>query len=122
MDLIKIEKDPERARSLLRLSKLRIAKLDSFDEDKESALLAESYYEIAKELTTALLFLDGYKTLSHTDLIDYLKMKYDAEFKESEIETLDTLRKRRNKVVYYGAFIEPGYIRRNKATFIASIK
>ncbi|MFH1511368.1 MAG: hypothetical protein ABIF10_06770, partial [Candidatus Woesearchaeota archaeon] len=86
MDLIKIEKDPERAGSLLLLSRLRIAKLGSFDEDKESALLAESYYEIAKELITSVLFLDGYKTLSHTDLIEYIKTKYMDKFEEDEIE------------------------------------
>ncbi|MFH1511524.1 MAG: hypothetical protein ABIF10_07575, partial [Candidatus Woesearchaeota archaeon] len=81
----------------------------------------ESYYEIAKELITSVLFLDGYKTLSHTDLIEYIKTKYMDKFEEDEIEILDTLRKRRNKIVYYGTLIEPGYIKRNKATFIAII-
>ena len=112
MDLIKIEPDKERAKSLLQLATLRLSKIPNFDSEKESSLLAESYYEICKELITAILFLDGYKTLSHKDLVQYIKSF--KEFGNQEIETLDILRKRRNKIVYYGVFVDNSYIKRNK--------
>ncbi len=41
-----------------------------------TALIISDYYEIIKELLTALLLLDGYKTLSHKDLIDYIEKNY----------------------------------------------
>lgn len=117
MELIRIEKDPERAKSLLVLTTLRLSKISNFDMEKESSLLAESYYEICKELITALLFLDGYKTLSHKDLVEYIKLNYNEKFTENEITILDTLRKRRNNIVYYGIFVDPSYIKRNKVIF-----
>ncbi len=117
MELIKIEKDPERAKGLLSLTALRISKLSNFDSEKESSLLAESYYEICKELITALLFAEGYKTLSHKDLIEYIRLNYKNEFSENEIVVLDTLRKRRNSIVYYGVLVNSSYIKRNKPVF-----
>ncbi len=117
MELIKIEKDPERAKSLLGLTTLRINKLSNFDTKKESSLLAESYYEICKELITALLFLEGYKTLSHKDLVEYIKVNYKEKFSENEINAIDILRKRRNSIVYYGIFVDSSYIKRNKPVF-----
>lgn len=117
MELIKIEKDQERAKSLLGLTSLRINKLSNFDIEKESSLLAESYYEICKEFITALLFLEGYKTLSHKDLIGYIKLNYKEKFSENEINAIDTLRKRRNSIVYYGIFVDSSYIKRNKPVF-----
>lgn len=113
MDLIKIEKDKERAKSLFKLSMMRYNKIKFFDIKKESSLIAESYYEVCKELITSILFLDGYKTLSHKDLINYIKTN-NYHFAENEIETLDMLRKRRNKIVYYGIFVDSSYIKRNK--------
>lgn len=121
MDLIKIRKDRERAKSLLQLTILRINKLSQYDIEKESSLLAESYYEICKELITALLFLDGYKTLSHKDLLEYLKLHYTKHFTESELAVLDDLRKRRNRIVYYGVFVDSSYVKRNKTIFEGTI-
>ena len=62
MDLIKITPDKERI-------KLQ-------DRKRMTALILSDYYEIIKELSTALLLLDGYKTLSHKDLIDYVNTNY----------------------------------------------
>ena len=117
MDLIKIENDSERAKSLFRLSMLRYNKISQFDSEKESSLISESYYEICKELITSVLFLDGYKTLSHKDLVEYVKMRYNNNFNEHEINVLDNLRKKRNKLVYYGVFVDSDYVSRNKNVF-----
>jgi uncharacterized protein (UPF0332 family) len=115
MELIKIEKDIERAKSLYKLANLRQNKINTFNTEKESALIAEAYYEICKELITAILFCDGYKTLSHKDLIEYIKKNY-KELDEYELETINTLRIKRNKIVYYGTELPPFYIKKNKET------
>jgi len=112
MELIKIEPDKEKARSLLKLTLLRQNKLPKFDIEKESPLITETYYEICKELITAILFCKGYKTLSHKDLIEYIKQH--NEFNEEEIILLDNLRKKRNRLIYYGVFTNPIFIKRNK--------
>lgn len=117
MELIRIKPDAEKAKSLLQLAVLRISKLPQFNMEKESSLIAESYYEICKELITAVLFLDGYKTLSHKDLIEYLGSKHKDSFVETEIETINSLRKRRNRIVYYGVFVDPSYLKRNQKIF-----
>ena len=113
MELIKIEKDKERAKSLYELTKLRQNRINTFNTKKESALITEAYYEICKELITAILFCDGYKTLSHKDLIEYIKNNY-KEINEYELETINTLRIKRNKIVYYGSELQPFYINKNK--------
>ena len=113
-NLIKIQPDKERARSLVKLANLRYEKVKTFDEEKESSLIVEGYYEVAKELITAILFIDGYKTLSHKDLIEYLGLNFKFDFSELDINLLDQLRKLRNNLVYYGVFIETSYIHRNK--------
>ena len=111
--LIRIHPDKERARSLSKLARLRYEKVKTFKEENESSLIAEGYYEVSKELITAILFIDGYKTLSHKDLIEYLGLNYKSYFSDLDINLLDRLRKLRNGVVYYGIFVESSYIKRN---------
>ncbi len=114
MNLIRIQKDTERAKSLYFLADLRYQKITVFDEEKETSLVVEAYYEVAKELITAILFCDGYKTLSHMDLISYLKTNYRETFSFLEIELLDQFRKYRNKIVYYGLNMDSSYLKLNK--------
>ena len=113
MDLIKIEKDKEKAKSLMKLAELRYKKISSFDVEGEASLICEAYYEVCKELITSILFCDGYKTLSHKTLLEYLKKNY-SEISIDEIELLDDLRKRRNKLIYYGIFQSSFYIKKNR--------
>ena len=98
MNLIRIQKDKERARSLVKLAAMRYKKIGLYDQETESSLILEIYYEIAKELITAILFIDGYKTLSHTDMIEYLRTHHKNNIDNYEIELLDQLRKYRNKI------------------------
>jgi hypothetical protein len=114
MELIKIEPDREKAKSLVKIATMRQNKISGFDPAKESPLITEAYYEICKEIITAILFCDGYKTLSHTDLIEYIK-KY-KELNEQEIHIIDSLRKKRNQIVYYGTIEETSYAKRNEKT------
>ncbi len=111
MELIKIQPDRERAKSLMELSLLRLKKIRTFNKKTESPLIVEGYYEVAKELITAILFVDGFKTLSHKDLIEYIRTNHNLS--GTEINLLNELRKYRNKIVYYGINIQPEYLQRN---------
>lgn len=119
MQLIKIQPDVFRAKSLYTLACLRQRKLSMFCIEEESSLLIEAYYEICKELLTSLLFLDGYKTSSHVDLINYLKGK--DVISQNHVEFLHMLRKRRNKLVYYGVEVDSYFLTTNKKRIEAII-
>lgn len=120
-ELIKITPDKERVKSILEMVRLREGRINSTKDEKFSTLLIEDYYENIKELSVALLNLEGYKTLSHKALFDYLKDKYEV-FTLSETELMHGLRKTRNKVVYEGFFIKPFYLKRNEATINEIVK
>lgn len=106
--------NPERAKSILTQIEVRKDAMKRFLPQKHATLLVEAYYEIIKELLTALLAIDGYKTLSHTALIDYLKEKYNKEFTEIEVYTIDEFRKIRNKISYEGHIVSQEYYERKK--------
>jgi len=116
MELIKITPDKEKARSILKMVSLIKERIKKQERDKMAALIIADYYEIIKELITAILLIDGYKTLSHKDLIDYIKEKY-KEFSIRELSVLDDLRVLRNRIAYEGFFIEPSYLERNEPLF-----
>jgi hypothetical protein len=81
-----------------------------------TALIISDYYEIIKELITSLLLLDGFKTLSHKDLLEYLKINYN-EFNEFDILILNNLRMLRNRVAYEGYSMEVSYLDKNENNF-----
>ena len=116
MDLIRITSDKEKVRSILKMISLIEERIKIQDRKKMTALIITDYYEIIKELITAVLLIDGYKTLSHRDLIEYIKEKY-LEFTRQEISILDSLRILRNRVSYEGFFIEISYLNRNESLF-----
>jgi len=99
MDLIKIQPDAERARSIVKLAKLRYTRIKTYEHETESPLIIEGYYEVIKELITAILFIDGYKTLSHKDLIEYMRTNYSQTLSGNDLNLADQLRKYRNKIV-----------------------
>lgn len=115
MDLIKITPDKEKAKSIIKMVALIEERLKTQNKAKMAALIIADYYEIVKEILTAVLLVDGYKTLSHKDLIDYLEDKYS--FDANEISVLNNLRVLRNRIAYEGFFIEPSYLKRNELLF-----
>lgn len=115
MDLIKISPNKERARSILKMVSLIEERIPKQDRERMAALIITDYYEMVKELVIAILLIDGYKTLSHKDLIDYLKEKYPIA--AHEISLLNDLRILRNRVAYEGFFVEPSYLKRNETNF-----
>lgn len=113
-DLIReVDKNQERARSLLKVVELRLSSIKKFDSKKETSLIVESYYKVVKELITGLMAIDGYKTTSHEALIIYLKKIY-KEFDEYQINLADELRKLRNKISYEGYLADEHYLKRNQ--------
>ena len=117
--IIKITPDKEKVKSILQLIKEREEFVSSIDHEKFSTNASENYYEILKELASALLLLDGLKTTgeyAHKDLIDYL-INYE-EFKESEILFMNDLRIKRNNCAYDGKKIDPSYLINNKCQIL----
>lgn len=121
MSIHKIAKDPERVRGILDMVGLIEDRMKKDDKDKFLPLILSDYYEIIKELITAILLCDGFKTTSYMELIEYLKRNY-KEFNFSEILVLDRLRILRNKVVYEGLKISSNYLSDNENTFLKIIK
>jgi hypothetical protein len=123
MDLIKISPDKERAKNIVSMTSLVVERIKLQDKEREkmSALMVADYYEIIKELITAVMFTDGYKTLSHKDVIEYLKERY-KEFNGKEIVLLDDLRVLRNRISYDGFNIDRSYLDRNEENFKNMIK
>ncbi|MBI5332051.1 MAG: hypothetical protein HZB65_00600 [Candidatus Aenigmarchaeota archaeon] len=82
------------------------------NNEKFTTIIVEDYYEIIKEIITAILEMDGFKTLSHEALIAYLA-EYYKEFSGYDIDFLDRLRKTRHKIAYKGFFVEKDYLDRS---------
>ncbi|GEM_PF-440200 len=116
----KVRQDFEKARGLLNLATLRENKLSSFQLPSETTLLVEADYEIIKELITALMSVDGWKTVSHELLVSYLAKHY-SEFLTQEIILIDQLRQIRNDIAYRGIMIKPEYLERNQQAILAII-
>lgn len=109
----RVSPDVEMAKALLKMMDTRLKATESLDKEKFTSIVVEGYYEIVKEGVTALMSIDGYKTLSHEVLVAYLKEFY-KNFSEYEIQFIDQLRQLRNKIVYKGFFVQYEYLERNE--------
>ena len=110
----RIAPDRQMAKAILKMIEVRMKALNLVDRKEFASLVVEDYYEITKEAITALMALDGYKTLSHEVLVAYLKEFY-PQFSESEILLVDQLRQLRNKIAYRGFFITHDFLERTEA-------
>lgn len=119
-EIFRIRRDKARAKDLLKMAKERLKLLKLIPRDKTFKII-EEYYEIIKELLTAIMYLDGYKTLSHVRLIEYFSSKYDY-LNRKEIELIDTLRKFRISIVYYGRKISEEFLLNNEEEIRKIIK
>jgi len=121
---IKITPDREKASSILKMIETREKFLiETIRLKAPATIIAESYYEIIKEVFTALLLLEGYKFIgenAHKELIDFVK-KY-KKFDEFEIETIQDLRIKRNKSSYEGKPIEEVYLENKKEILLKIIE
>ena len=109
-----VRPDREMAKSILKMVEVRIKELSGKDRKEFASLVVEAYYEIIKEAITAIMAIDGCKTLSHEALIAYLKEFY-PRFSNEEIILADNLRKLRHKIAYEGFSIPADFLERNEA-------
>ncbi len=113
----KIRPDSEKARALIKMTVLHEKRAQMTPLPDMATLLVEEYYEIVKELITAIMSCDGWKTTSHEFLIGYLA-KFYPEFYAAEIVLIDQLRQMRNDIDYRGVMINPEYVERNKTVIL----
>lgn len=116
----KITPDKEKAKALLRVIALREKNINLMNSTGFTTLIIEGYYEIIKELITAIMSVDGWKTTSHELLIGYLAEFY-KEFSQAELYIIDQLRKTRNDISYRGVIIKEEYLVRNKISILQII-
>lgn len=110
-NIFRITPDTERARDLFEMAKERIEIVNELSR-KFPYKIIEEYYEIILELITALMYKDGFKTLSHISAIEYLSKNYKME--ESEVKTIEEMRKLRHGIVYYGKRVKEAYLINNE--------
>ena len=121
--IIKVTPDKEKVKSILQLANERKDFVSTINHEKFSTNAAENYYEIIKELASALILLDDLKTTGDSapkDLIDYL-ISY-KEFAEGDIVFMNDLRIKRNNSSYEGKKIEPSYLETNKDKILELIE
>src|SRR3989344_79293 len=112
-EIHQVQQDTEMAAALLVMMGIRQRAAESLDREKFSSIIVEGYYEVIKEAITALMAIDGRKTLSHEALVAYLAEFY-KECSEYEIRLIDQLRQLRNKIVYRGFIVRKDYLERNE--------
>ncbi len=121
--IIRIIPDKEKVSSMLELIKDREEFVSTIDIERFPTIAAEGYYEVIKELASALLLLDGIKAIgenAHKDMIDHLS-NY-KEILENEIMLINDLRIKRNRSSYEGKKIETDYLRNRKEKLIVFIE
>jgi len=99
-DIFKISQDIARAKDLIEMAKESLNITIKVIPVSLSYKLLVEYYEIFVQLATSLMYLEGYKTLSHVALIEFLSKK--NYFNYDEIKIFDEMRKFRHGTVYYG--------------------
>jgi len=109
----KVNRNPEQAHSLVELAKRRFESIGRRKKNEYPQLLLEEYYETIKELVSALLTLEGYKSYSHECLISFLKEFYPNTLTQSQLHLLDDLRRLRSDILYRGREIAEDYFERN---------
>lgn len=121
--IIKVKQDIKKVESILEMVENREKSISFLDYKKFSTIIAETYYEIIKELSSALILFDGFKSVgekSHKDLINFL-LKYET-LSMADVSLIDDLRIKRNKSSYEGKSIEALYLQRNQKKILQIIK
>ena len=112
----KVFPDREKAKSIFNLALAREKSILLLKTDFTNRIV-ENYYEVIKEIASALLLLKGVKFTgenAHKEIIDSLSK--NAGFSESDISILQDLRIRRNNSLYEGKPINPSYLENNEGS------
>ncbi len=113
---LKIQPNFEKARSIKKMVSKRRKFINQFRKNVFTTIICENYYEIIKELATALFFCKGLKFIekyAHKELIEEVikLMNLDRSF----YILLEDLRSRRNGSFYYGEEFEDIYLVNNES-------
>ena len=112
----KVKPDNEKINSIIKMCGIRLKVLKQIKIDQETAsVIASDYYEVIKELLTALLLKNGLKSDNHECLISFFKQNF-PEY-EYEANIIHQLKNIRNRVSYDGIFVKKEYIETNKLEF-----
>jgi len=105
--------DLEEARALLKMAERReLLRSEIKGKDEFNSIIIESYYESIKELITAIMSVDGYKSYSHKCLIIFMRKFYHLP--RHHLMLIDQLRKLRNDINYRGIAVDSSYLERNE--------
>ncbi len=111
-----ISADNDKISSILHMCSVRLRFISKQDVDDETAsIIVENYYEIIKELLTALLLNNGFKSSNHECLLSFFSFKYPSY--EYEASVMHLLKNIRNRIAYDGLFVEKSYLDKNKLEF-----
>jgi len=120
--ITKIIPDKEKAKSILRMAETTEKNINQIIQEmglgEHQSLLTREYYEVIRELVSAILFADGFKAIgenAHKETIEHL-LNYE-EISEEEISLIQDLRIRRNKSSYEGRPIKSPYLENSKNKF-----
>ena len=105
-EIFKITPDEKRADALIEMAKDRYKNMNF----KEPYRIIEEYYEIIKELITAFIYKQGWKTLSHKALVEFASENIQ-NLSSNEMNLIDELRIKRNNIVYYGEKVSSEFLK-----------
>lgn len=110
-----VQVDQGRMNSIVKMSDLILKVTKEIKRDKETvSVIVGNYYEIIKELLTALLLKRGMKSDNHECLISFFKKHYNYEYETNIIHELKNIR---NNIYYKGAFVKKDYLDKNELEF-----
>jgi uncharacterized protein (UPF0332 family) len=111
-----VQPDRERINSIIKMCRVRLRVTEEVKlDDQTASIIATDYYEIIKELLTALLLKHGLKSDNHECLIAFFKNRYPQY--EYETSAIHQLKDVRNRVSYEGIFVQKSYIEMNRLEF-----
>ena len=111
----KIELDKDRINSILKMSDLILRVTNEIKRDDETvSVIVGNYYEVIKELLTALLLKHRMKSDNHECLISFFKNNYNYGYETNVIYELKNIR---NNIYYKGAFVKKEYLNKNELEF-----
>lgn len=105
--IFRISINPARAKAL---KEMAIERFADIKKEKKPYKVLEQYYEVIKELITALMYVDGFKTLSHKTRVFYLEKDYNTSFTKEEFILIDEVRRLRNDILYYGRRVDGAFL------------
>ncbi len=119
--LRKVQPDPDKIKSILKVIQARLKTIQQIQKDEETtSIIVTDYYEVIKELLTALLLKNGLKSDNHECLISFFKKTYPKY--EYEARSIHQLKNIRNRINYDGLFVDASYLTQNELEFIHIIE